>query len=577
MEMEMRAREDIKAGQDLTTPLPPLTFALHHQSPTSSDIRAALRLLPSLPSTSTSPPPRLFGLLTNRDRLMSSPDPDVLSMIREGAREMSTHGRPNLYNDDVALEEALLCLVMTNAVEVQDNNGRMLGIAVYDHNFSWINHSCSPNASYRFFFSHSNTPSFSNHSNMLIVPAFFNDVQTQGKSDVCSTSQLKQGCERYGPSIIVRSIKRINKGEAVTVPYTDLLQPKAMRQAELWSKYQFVCCCKRCTASPPTYVDRTLEEISAYSLELNSRFDHHFNRDEANQKLTDYMDEVVTEYLSVGDPESCCKKMEHLLNQGLLCELSETGEGKVVLNLRLHPLHHLALNAYTTLASAYKIRSNDLLALNSDNDAHNLEAFNMSRTSAGYSLLLAGATDYLFQSESSLIASAANFWESAGESLLTLARSSGWNLFVKPGKPVSNSSLKTHKCSKCSLMDRLEVNGPAENADFGNISCKFLDCISNMTRKVWNSITYSCAHLQTYKDPINFSRLSKSSNLWDLQAHCGSIDEGSHFGSEGSISRIEAQVYTEEVKVSIFQLGVHCLAYGGYLANICYGKNSHLT
>ncbi|KAK4859291.1 hypothetical protein QYF36_002859 [Acer negundo] len=496
MEMEMRAGENLKAGQDLTPPLPPLTFALHHQSPSSSDIRAALRLLPSLPSTS--PPPRLFGLLTNRDRLMSSTDTDVISMIRQGAREMSTH------NDDFALEEALLCLVMTNAVEVQDNNGRMLGIAVYDHNFSWINHSCSPNASYRFFFSHSNTPSFSNHSNMLIVPAYFNDVQTQGETDVCSTSQLKQGCERYGPSIIVRSIKRINKGEAVTVPYTDLLQPKAMRQAELWSKYQFVCCCKRCTASPPTYVDHTLEEISAYSLELNLRFDHHFNRDEANQKLTDYMDEVVNEYLSVGDPESCCKKMEHLLNQGLLCELSETGEGKVVLNLRLHPLHHLALNAYTTLASAYKIRSSDLLALDSD-----LEAFNMSRTSAGYSLLLAGATDHLFQSESSLIASAANFWVSAGESLLTLARSSGWNFFVKPGKLVSNSSLETHKCSKCSLMDRLEVNSPAQNADFGNISCKFLDCISYMTRK----------------------------------AHCGSIDEG-----EGSISRIEAQVYTEEVK-----------------------------
>ncbi|KAK3230128.1 hypothetical protein Dsin_002009 [Dipteronia sinensis] len=388
MEMEMRARQDIKAGQDITPPLPPLTFALHHQSPPSSDIRAALRLRHSLPSTSHPPPPRLFGLLTNRDRLLSSPDP----MIRQGAREMSTHGRPNLSNDDVALEEALLCLVMTNAVEVQDKSGLMLGITVYDHNFSWINHSCSPNASYRFFFSHSNSPSFSNHSNMLIVPAFFNDVQTQGESDVCSTSQLKQGCDRCGPSIIVRSIKRINNGEAVTVPYTDLLQPKAMRQAELWSKYQFVCCCKRCSASPPTYVDRTLEEISAYSLELSSKFDPNFNRDEANQKLTDYMDEFITEYLSVGDPESCCKKMEHLLNQGLLCEQTEIGEEKVALNLRLHPLHHLALNAYMTLASAYKIRSSDLLSLNSDIDAHNLEAFNMSRTSAGYSLLLAGAT-----------------------------------------------------------------------------------------------------------------------------------------------------------------------------------------
>ncbi|KAL5776604.1 hypothetical protein ACOSP7_009530 [Xanthoceras sorbifolium] len=577
--MEMRASEDIKAGQDLTPPFPPLTFALHHPSPPSSDIRAALRLLHSLPSTFPSlspPPPRLFGLLTNRDWLLSSGDPDVVSIIREGAREMARDGGRNLSND-VALAEAVMCLVMTNAVEVQDKSGRMLGIAVYDSNFSWINHSCSPNACYRFLFSDSNTAPFSNESNVRIVPCLFNGVETQGESDVCSNSQLKQGFERYDPTsprIIVRSIKKINKGEAVTVAYTDLLQPKAMRQAELWSKYQFVCCCKRCTASPPTYVDCTLEEISAANLELSLKFDS----GDVNQKLTDYMDEVITEYLSVCDPEACCKKLENLLNQGLLCEQLKTEEEKVVLNLRLHPLHHLALNAYTTLASAYKIRSSDLLALKSDIDAHNREAFNMSRTSAGYSLLLAGATDHLFQSETSLIASAANFWVSAGESLLTLARSSGWNFFVKPGLPVSSSSLEKLKCSKCPLMDRLEVNSPAQNTDFENISCNFLDCITNMTQKVWSSLTYGCAHLQTYKDPIDFSWLWKSPSLWDLQAHSSSIDEGSsYFETEGSISTSEAQLYTEEVKVSIFQLGVHCLLYGRYLANICYGENVHLT
>lgn len=32
--------------------------------------------------------------------------------------------------------------------------------------------------------------------------------------------------EGYGPRVIVRSIKRIKKGERVTVTYTDLLQPK---------------------------------------------------------------------------------------------------------------------------------------------------------------------------------------------------------------------------------------------------------------------------------------------------------------------------------------------------------------
>lgn len=33
-------------------------------------------------------------------------------------------------------------------------------------------------------------------------------------------------CGSYGPRVIVRSIKRIKKGEEVTVTYTDLLQPK---------------------------------------------------------------------------------------------------------------------------------------------------------------------------------------------------------------------------------------------------------------------------------------------------------------------------------------------------------------
>lgn len=33
-------------------------------------------------------------------------------------------------------------------------------------------------------------------------------------------------CRGYGPRVTVRSIKRIKKGEEVTVTYTDLLQPK---------------------------------------------------------------------------------------------------------------------------------------------------------------------------------------------------------------------------------------------------------------------------------------------------------------------------------------------------------------
>ncbi|KAH9691764.1 protein SET DOMAIN GROUP 41 [Citrus sinensis] len=536
----MRASEEIRQGEDITPPLFPLTFAFHDSlldghcsscfSPlpsccsslplSSAELRAALHLLHSpLPTTSLPPPPRLFGLLTNRDKLMSSSDSDVASKIREGAREMA-RARGNL-SDDVAWEEAALCLVMTNAVEVQDDKtGRILGIAVYDKDFSWINHSCSPNACYRFSLSEPNAPSFRDEKKKRIAPHVVFDsteAETQGKSDVCISCELKEGSKRHGPRIIVRSIKPINKGEEVTVAYTDLLQPKGMRQSELWSKYQFVCHCRRCSASPPSYVDMALEETFSSNPEFSSlSSDYNFLKDEANQKLTDWMDEVTSEYLLVGDPESCCQKLENILTQGLQGELLESEKVKIQLNLRLHPLHHLSLNAYTTLASAYKIRSIDLLALNSDIDGQQLDAFDMSRTSAAYSFLLAGATDHLFRSESSLIAASANFWASAGESLLTLARSPGWKLFVKPESPMSTSSPENHECSNCSQVDRFQVNpflSQSQNADFQIICNEFLACITNMTRKVWGFLISGCGYLQMLKDPIDFSWLRQSSNL----------------------------------------------------------------
>lgn len=96
--------------------------------------------------------------------------------------------RGNLSND-VVWEEAALCLVMTNAVEVQDDKtGRILGIAVYDKDFSWINHSCSPNACYRFSLSERNTPSFRDEKKMRIAPHVVPDgseAETQVTSQPC--------------------------------------------------------------------------------------------------------------------------------------------------------------------------------------------------------------------------------------------------------------------------------------------------------------------------------------------------------------------------------------------------------
>lgn len=204
METKTISAEDVGIGVDLSPPLSPLTFSLYDSflsshcsscfsllpptpphslycsaacslvddSPTvsppdlspilsTSDIRAALRLLNSISSSSAaaSLPHRFGGLLTNHRRLMA--DSSFSVAIRRAASFISAVLRSDRGN--TVLEEAAICAVLTNAVEVQDRAGVALGIAVYGSRFSWINHSCSPNACYRFVISppHSTTtPSF---------------------------------------------------------------------------------------------------------------------------------------------------------------------------------------------------------------------------------------------------------------------------------------------------------------------------------------------------------------------------------------------------------------------------------
>ena len=71
---------------------------------------------------------------------------------------------------------------------------------------------------------------------------------------------------------------------------------------------------------------------------------------------------------------------------------SNLERGKSQLKIRLHPLHHLALNVYMTLASAHRIRASDILALDYETDRHQSEVFDLYRISAAYSFLLATAT-----------------------------------------------------------------------------------------------------------------------------------------------------------------------------------------
>ncbi|KAE9621061.1 hypothetical protein Lalb_Chr01g0009561 [Lupinus albus] len=296
-----------------------------------------------------------------------------------------------------------------------------------------------------------------------------------------------------------------------------------------------------------------------------------------DRRLNEDIDDAISEYLSVGDPETCCKKLEKVLIQGLNEQL-EGFEGKSNSRFMLHPLHHLSLNAYTTLASAYKVRASNSLSVNSEVGRNRFEAFDLSRTSAAYSLLLAGSTHHLFNSESSLIASVANFWMVAGESLLSLTRSSGWSEPIKVSEVSSNLfSITELKCSKCSLVDRFRTfisNGQIRSADFENLSIEFLRCVSDITQKVWSFLNNGCHFLKSCKDPIDFSWLmsTKNSNSMGVRVHVNKTDMSYSHESENCICISE-----EHARANIFHLGLHCLVYGGLLAIICYGHNSHLA
>ncbi|CAI9301730.1 unnamed protein product [Lactuca saligna] len=499
-----------------------LSSASHHlhihlsQNPydgQTSDLRAALLLLLQIKSHHPFKQyDRICGLMSNRHQLlMSNHDDEFSTRIKNGARAMAaaTMMRDGISDSNLSeeylLEEAVLCVVVTNAVEVQDRVGRSVGIAVYNISFSWINHSCSPNACYLFL----PPESHGDGQRFLITPASSNGrqpIQLSPNSQFLTESTEIHG----GPRVVIRNIKPIKKGAQITIAYTDLLQPKELRQLDLWSKYRFTCCCNRCIAVPPTHVDQCLQTLTTASC-----------NDVGIENLTEYINDAIDEYLSSNNAESCCKKLENTLLNGFHYEQ---------LIIRLNPQNHLSLNAYTTLASAYKVRSMD------ENLLHSKK---MKRFSAAYSLLLAVVTHKLFLSESCLIASVSNFWIGAGESILDLAR----NIMSD-----CDSELQSFNCLKCGLIDVFEsdfVNGQSPKRVL-DISKMFINCITDVFPKVWKFLVHGNSYLEVVKDSI------------DLLMNVKEIKGG-------------------EERVELLWVGVHCLLYGGVLMNIFGGKDSHLS
>lgn len=126
-------------------------------------------------------------------------DDELSGRIRDGARALATSRRMCVgldTNGECTVEAAVLCLVLTNAVEVHDKDGRSLGVGVYDVEFSWVNHSCSPNISYRFF----TAPDSGGTLESRIYPAATETAAagTESESISCSSTELQKSMSVIG-------------------------------------------------------------------------------------------------------------------------------------------------------------------------------------------------------------------------------------------------------------------------------------------------------------------------------------------------------------------------------------------
>lgn len=300
-----------------------------------------------------------------------------------------------------------------------------------------------------------------------------------------------------------------------------------------------------------------------------------FYGDHVMEKLMGCLNDAIDDFLSFNNPKSCCEKLEILLIHDHLNVFLKPNREKLHQLFRLHPLHHVSLHAYMTLASAYKVSVSELLALDPEGDEHQTEAFNMSRKSAAYSLLLAGATQHLLESESSLIVPVSNFWTTAGESLLSLVRSSTWNLFSR-GRHIEDFSFLSYQiCGKCMLLDRFRDNStgtPDKNAEFAEVTSQFLNCVTDTTQKIWGFLIEEGGYLKVVEDPINFRWLgSRMPSLTHFATHATSPG-----ASDKTDSGLEAEEYHNKIRVKLFLLGIHYLIYGALLSTVWFGPNSPL-
>jgi hypothetical protein len=123
-----------------------------HLTDNSTDLRVALRLLLLLERNGALHSSyRIGGLLVGDLEEVLEEGGELAERIKGYAALMlSVRSDWKPVTGGAKLEMTVLLAVVRNSVEVQVSEGWSLGVAVYGPHFSWFNHSCAPNAFYRF-------------------------------------------------------------------------------------------------------------------------------------------------------------------------------------------------------------------------------------------------------------------------------------------------------------------------------------------------------------------------------------------------------------------------------------------
>jgi len=525
----------------------------------TSDLRAALRLLYVLEmhdlvsSDSISQYSRIGGLSASGIEEAQEEDEEIAERILEGCLLMSSSRKSRALSyvslpDGVKVERMALWAVITNSVEVQLSEGLVMGIAVYGPSFSWFNHSCFPNASYRFVLAPKNENCISHQSKSCVVPA------SKGvAADVWHAWQYEEAdCTnalcKYGPRVIVRCTKPINKGDEVCITYIDLLQTKEARHSDLWLKYKFICSCNRCISLPEPYVDLLL---NCDARDLNKPEDA--VAAPTVKDLDDGLQQAISEYSSGEDAKACCDMIESMLSENLMRDLQK-GELSGRKHI-LHPLHRVCFTAYIALASAYRFRAlsyktGSLYGEKSD------DLFRVAKAAAAYSLLLAGAMNHLFLSECSFMMALSHFLIGAGQSLFLLVESMKGEM----RQFLSEAKFTFPSCPESSVkLDSVKYN------DFRSTCEGFRKRMLLLSFHCWSFLVQGLPCLEKIKNPIDFSWLGKAISPSLLSEE-----------DYANLSAHNPTPFTKEQKECILSLAICCVTYCKYLTSICYGPQHYL-